>query len=192
MSPAHLEFSSSRCCQSINYVRSNLSNVRPKGRFERTYVLWIKKNYFQHWTGIPGSQDMRPNHWATLPPSSKEWTSIVRFTAWTLVHMTANFDFQVQHRKQGLVAQWWEHSHPTKVAQVRLLDLASDVNWIAWFSTCRTLLWEVYLQVLWFSPLFKNQRYNWYELIRFYFCTLSPFSTQVSVKCIWQSKNKLH
>ena len=48
MSPAHLEFSSSRCCQSINYVRSNLSNVRPTGRFERTYVLWIKKNYFQH------------------------------------------------------------------------------------------------------------------------------------------------
>ena len=48
MSPAHLEFSSSKCCQSINYVRSNLSNVLPKGRFERTYVLWIKKNYFQH------------------------------------------------------------------------------------------------------------------------------------------------
>ena len=48
MSQAHLEFSSSRCCQSMNYVRSNLSNVRPKGRFERTYVLWIKKNYFQH------------------------------------------------------------------------------------------------------------------------------------------------
>ena len=49
ISPAHLEFSSSRCCQSINYVRSVLSNVRPKGRFERTYVPWIKKNYFQHW-----------------------------------------------------------------------------------------------------------------------------------------------
>ena len=49
MSPAHLEFSSSKCCQSIYYVWSNLSNVRPKGRFERTYVLWINKNYFQHW-----------------------------------------------------------------------------------------------------------------------------------------------
>ena len=48
ISPAHLEFSSSRCCQSIDYVRCKLSNVRPKGRFERTYVLWIKKNYFQH------------------------------------------------------------------------------------------------------------------------------------------------
>ena len=48
ISPAHLELSSSRCCQSINDVRSNLSNVRPKWRFERTYVLWIKKNYFQH------------------------------------------------------------------------------------------------------------------------------------------------
>ena len=34
-----LRFLLQKCCQSINYVRSNLSNVRPKGRFERTYVL---------------------------------------------------------------------------------------------------------------------------------------------------------
>ena len=56
ISPAHLELSSSRCCQSINYVRSNLSNVRPKWRFERTYVPWIKKNYFQHWCSLNNSR----------------------------------------------------------------------------------------------------------------------------------------
>ena len=50
ISPAHLELSSTRRCQSMFYVRPNLSNVRPKGRFERTYVLRIKKNYFQHCT----------------------------------------------------------------------------------------------------------------------------------------------
>ena len=48
ISPAHLE-----CCQSINDVRSNLSNVRPKWRFDSTYVLWIKKNYFQHCIASP-------------------------------------------------------------------------------------------------------------------------------------------
>lgn len=32
------------------YVQSNLSNVWPKGRVERTYVLWTKKNYSQHCT----------------------------------------------------------------------------------------------------------------------------------------------
>ena len=36
------------CCQSTNYAQSNLWYVRPKERFEMTYVLWMKKNYFQH------------------------------------------------------------------------------------------------------------------------------------------------
>ena len=46
ISAARLGLSSSRFCRSINnyYVWSNLSNVWPKGKFERTYVLWIKKN----------------------------------------------------------------------------------------------------------------------------------------------------
>ena len=48
ISPAQLELSSSGCCQSINYVWFNLSNVWPKGRFERPYGLWIMKNHFQH------------------------------------------------------------------------------------------------------------------------------------------------
>ena len=48
ISPAHHALSFSRCCQSINYVRSNLTNVRPKGGFERTDVPRIMKNYFQH------------------------------------------------------------------------------------------------------------------------------------------------
>ena len=50
ISPAllNLELCSSKCCHSMNYVRPNLSNVRPKGRFERTDVLWMKKNCFEH------------------------------------------------------------------------------------------------------------------------------------------------
>ena len=33
------------------------------------------------------------------------------------------------------MAQWWEHSPPTNVAQVRFLDLALYVGWVCWFST---------------------------------------------------------
>ena len=39
------------------------------------------------------------------------------------------------------MAQWWEHSPPTNVAQVRFPDLASNVGWVCWFST---LLREVF------------------------------------------------
>jgi len=33
------------------------------------------------------------------------------------------------------MAQWWEHSPPTNVAQVRFPDPASNVGWVCWFST---------------------------------------------------------
>ena len=33
------------------------------------------------------------------------------------------------------MAQWWKHSPPTIVARVRLLDSASYVGWVCWFST---------------------------------------------------------
>ena len=36
------------CNVLINYVRSNMQNVLPKGRFERTDFLWIKKNCLKH------------------------------------------------------------------------------------------------------------------------------------------------
>lgn len=53
ISSTHVQLFSARVCQSINnnyYVQSNLWNVWPKGRFERTYVPWATKNYFQHCT----------------------------------------------------------------------------------------------------------------------------------------------
>ena len=59
------------------------------------------------------------------------------------------------YRLIGTVAQWWEHSPPTNVAQVRFPDSASYVAWVCcWFSS---FLREVFLQVLRFSPLLKNQ-----------------------------------
>ena len=53
------------------------------------------------------------------------------------------------------MAQWWERSPPTNVSRVRFPDPASYVGWVCcWFSS---LLREVFLRVLRFSPLLKNQ-----------------------------------
>ena len=52
------------------------------------------------------------------------------------------------------MAQWWERSLPTNVSRVRFPDPALYVGWVCcWFST---LLWEVFLWVLRFSPLLKK------------------------------------
>ena len=54
------------------------------------------------------------------------------------------------------VAQWWEHSPPTNVAQIPAST--PYVGWVCcWFSP---LLREVFLRVLRFSPLFKNQHFQ--------------------------------
>ena len=56
------------------------------------------------------------------------------------------------------VAQWWEHSPPTNVARVRILASTPYVGWVCcWFSP---LLREVFLWVLQFSPLLKNQHFQ--------------------------------
>jgi len=39
------------------------------------------------------------------------------------------------------LALWWEHLPSTNVARVRFPHLASNVDWVCWFST---LLWEVF------------------------------------------------
>ena len=52
------------------------------------------------------------------------------------------------------MAQWWERAPPTNVVQVQIPEL----GWICcWFSP---LLQEVFLQVLRFSPLLKNEHFQ--------------------------------
>ena len=54
------------------------------------------------------------------------------------------------------VAQWWEHSPATNVV-IRIV-LMAYVDWLCcWFSP---LLREVFLRVLRFSPLLKNQHFQ--------------------------------
>ena len=68
----------------------------------------------------------------------------------------------VQYRSKVLrgarVVHWWEHSPPTNVARVRILASTPYVGWVCcWFSP---LLREVFLRVLRFSPLLKNQHFQ--------------------------------
>ena len=57
----------------------------------------------------------------------------------------------------GLV-EWLERSPPTNVSWVRFPDPASYVGWVCcWLST---LLRAVFLRVLRFSPLLKNQHFQ--------------------------------
>ena len=61
-------------------------------------------------------------------------------------------------REGARVAQWWEHSPPTNVARVRMLASTPYVGWVCcWFSP---LLREVFLRVLRFSSLLKNQYFQ--------------------------------
>ena len=56
------------------------------------------------------------------------------------------------------MAQWWEHSPPTNVARVQIPASTPKVGWgCCWFSP---LPREVFLRVLRFSPLLKNQPTN--------------------------------
>ena len=59
--------------------------------------------------------------------------------------------------EQGM-AQWWQRWPPTNVAQVQIPASTPYVGWVcSWFSP---LLQEVFLWVLQFSPLIKNQHFQ--------------------------------
>ena len=55
------------------------------------------------------------------------------------------------------MVQWWEHGPPTSVSQVYSLT-RRHVCWVCCW--CSTLLWGIFVWVLWFSPLLKNQHFQ--------------------------------
>ena len=59
--------------------------------------------------------------------------------------------------EQGM-AQWWERSPPTNVPRVRILASTPYMGWVCcWFSP---LLRDLFLRVLRFTPLLKNQHFQ--------------------------------
>ena len=72
--------------------------------------------------------------------------SLMSFAAWVWVRLGAG------------MAQWREHSPPIDGARDRFSDSTQFVGWVCcWFSS---LLREVFLRVLRFSPLLKNQHFQ--------------------------------
>ena len=87
-----------------------------------------------------------------------------RENEWYLCQRVRNHKFEIDIVTAGGagLAQWWERSPSTNVSRVRFPDSASYVVWVCWFST---LLREVFLRVLRFSPLVKNHYLIWLDLI---------------------------
>ena len=74
-------------------------------------------------------------------------SGILHFKNWMMIWLGSN---------GGVL--WWEHSPPTNVARVQFPGLMQYVGWVCcWFSP---LLQEVFLWVLRFSPLLKNQHFQ--------------------------------
>ena len=90
-------------------------------------------------------------HWVRLPRSSVRPFRKINF----ITHDLLPSGLCSSVGRGAIVLQWWEHLPPSNVARVLILASTSYVGWVCcWFSP---LLWEVFLRVLWFSPLLKNQ-----------------------------------
>ena len=85
-----------------------------------------------------------------LPPI---WRDLNLFSIFSTTNLKAWF----LEAEAGMV-QWWEHSPPINVARVRFPYSAPYVGWVCnWFSS---LLREVFLRLLRFPPLLKNQHFQ--------------------------------
>ena len=69
-------------------------------------------------------------------------------------YVSTIYDSEMFKTMERRGAQWWEHSPPTTVARVQIPALTPFVGWVCCWLVL--LLWEVFLRVLRFSPLLKN------------------------------------
>ena len=89
------------------------------------------------------------------PPFSP---SVWEFVCWCILETHCPGRFFSHNFRGARVAQWWERSPPTNVARVQIPASTPCVGWVCcWFSP---LLREVFLRVLRFSPLLKNQHFQ--------------------------------
>ena len=84
------------------------------------------------------------------------------------------------------MVQWWEHSPPTSVARVRFLESASYVGWVCCWSL--SLLKEVFLRVLQFSPLVKNQHFQIPRLKEVNICTFCKTEAESLIHLFWSCR----
>ena len=121
----------------------------------RLYMGLVINPIIQGLTPRPSRYEISPNHFVIAHRVSR----VILFpgAAWPSSPAGAG----MAQRGAGM-ARWWERSPPTNVSRVRFPDPASDelsyVGWVCcWFSS---LLRQVFLWVLRFSPLLKNQHFQ--------------------------------
>ena len=142
VSPAHLnlELSSSKCCHSMNYVRPNLSNVRLKGRFERTDVLWMKKNCFEHCRLWYTTQEIVHRNSSLVTEVILQWTA-----SFTALAKPRRYRCWIKAVSDGLSTciegavccaerQWWL----LRMLQPSLGSLNLFTK-LSWSPTCKTI-----------------------------------------------------
>ena len=125
----------------------------PTSVFRNKYVKFLVN--FRHWHGPFLSKGRLPVKW-TAYEALMYGTYTAQSDVWVLSRMDL---FEVEQGGAGVagMAQWWERSPPTNVARVRFPVSASYVGWVCcWFLS---LLREVFLRVLRFSPLLKKQHF---------------------------------
>ena len=88
------------------------------------------------------------NHWLDVAGIKWGWVRCVRVRVSGHCYILGSNEWRSR----------WEHSPPTNVAQVQIRASKPYVGWVCcWFSP---LLREVFLRVLRFSPLLKNQHFQ--------------------------------
>ena len=127
-------------------------------------VLKARTNYFRNnfasasvklWNSLPSSlkeERLRPGRIYYLQKHHNFSFIIRRF------NIVCDLFLQGWSKGGARVVQWWEHSPPTNVARFQILASTPYVGWVCcWFSP---LLREVFLRVVQFSPLLKNQHFQ--------------------------------
>ena len=103
----------------------------------------------------------RAKHFRAVFNKAIIWVSTSIVAANNTIYLILKYSNAPKWRQKGAVmAEWWEHSPPTSVAQVQFPGSVSDVGWICcWFSSFSQ---EVFLWVLLFrlsskTNIFKFQ-----------------------------------
>ena len=108
-------------------------------RSKNCFLFWLTAKYFTQALNTSDSFHLKQNKGLTCLSSEIPLASSNRFrsASWKRKLQTSDqwsLRWTASHGGAGL-AQWWEHSSPTNVAQVRFPDSASYVGWVCWFST---------------------------------------------------------
>ena len=135
------------CKKLVNFCTSYLILIKKQVFLERTQIeIYIFSITFILLSSLPPLMPylhvLYPLLFHPLVAQSREKLSFNHF--WLRLSGYMYSVYHVSGSRNG-VSEWWEHSRRVTCGLILLLVLV--------------LLWEVFLWVLWFSPLLKNQQF---------------------------------